>query len=305
MKLNEYQELANRTDQTSNADDIESLLTPVLGISGRIGALSTEYLRHLRDKTGYQAFDERVGETLGDVLWYVANIAQKAGLTLEDVARGNLSKTSSRWGQGAQELKGSCNLDAPFLEGERFPMKFVVEVGTARRSDGTETLALTYEDQPFGDPLTDNAEKDDGYRFHDIFHLAFVAHLGWSPVLRGKIFFNCKRKSSPLTDEVEDGGRAAVIDEAIAALIFNEAGKRSFYEGVNTVSTELLQLIGQLTAHLEVRCRTMAEWERAILNAFHVWRQVRKNPAGKLIGNRTTQHLEYIATVELGRPAAG
>ena len=101
---------------------------------------------------------------------------------------------------------------------------------------------------------TDNAEKDDGYRFHDIFHLAFVSHLGWSPVLRGRLFFNCKRKSAAAIDEVEDGGRAAVIDEAIAALIFNEAQKNSYYEGVNNVSIQLLQLIGQAASNL--KCNT-------------------------------------------------
>jgi hypothetical protein len=35
-----------------------------------------------------------------------------------------------------------------------------------------------------GDDLTDNARDDDGYRFHDVMHLANVANLGWSPVLR-------------------------------------------------------------------------------------------------------------------------
>ena len=35
-----------------------------------------------------------------------------------------------------------------------------------------------------GAALTDNAYQDDGYRFHDVFHIAFTAILGWSPVLR-------------------------------------------------------------------------------------------------------------------------
>jgi hypothetical protein len=47
--------------------------------------------------------------------------------------------------------------------------------------------------KPLGDDLTDNAYVDDGYRFHDVIHLALIAHLGWSPVVRG--LMRRKRKS--------------------------------------------------------------------------------------------------------------
>lgn len=293
MKLNEYQEQSNLTDQVTDTQRLESLMIPVLGLSGRAGALATEYLRYLRDGSAYLAFHQRIAETLGDLLWYVSNIAHKNGLTLEGIARQNLAKTSSRWDRGIGE--GICvpDFDDDFPDNERFPRVFTVEVTSAKKTDGTNTVSLSYKGNPFGDPLTDNAEKDDGYRFHDIFHLAFVSHLGWSPVLRGRLFFNCKRKSTATIDEVEDGGRAAVIDEAIAALIFNEAQKNSYYEGINNVSIQLLQLISQLTAHLEVSRCTMAQWEHAILNAFEVWRLVRHHPAGRLVGSRETRRIEY------------
>ncbi|WP_017233180.1 nucleoside triphosphate pyrophosphohydrolase family protein [Pandoraea sp. B-6] len=295
MRLNEYQQQANATDQVADRERIESLMTPVLGLSGRAGALSAEYLRYLRDGSAYQAFRERTGEVLGDLLWYVSNIAHKNNLTLEDIARQNLEKTSNRWDRGTGEEAVAPNFDGEFPDNERFPRLFTVNVTPVRKLDSTSAVSLSYNGNPFGDPLTDNTESEDGYRFHDIFHLAFVAHLGWSPVLRGRIFFNCKRKSSPTVDEVEDGGRAAVIDEAIAALIFNEAQMKSYYEGVNSVSIQLLQLISQLTSHLEVSRCTMAQWEQAILNAFEVWRLVRRQPSGRLVGNRETRRIEYVA----------
>jgi hypothetical protein len=37
-----------------------------------------------------------------------------------------------------------------------------------------------------GDPLTDNAWSETGYRWHDTLHLAHAACLGWSPVFRGQ-----------------------------------------------------------------------------------------------------------------------
>jgi hypothetical protein len=43
-----------------------------------------------------------------------------------------------------------------------------------------------------GDPLTDNSHRPDGYRFHDVFHMSYAVHLGWSPVLRALL--KLKRK---------------------------------------------------------------------------------------------------------------
>jgi hypothetical protein len=55
--------------------------------------------------------------------------------------------------------------------------------------------------------MADNAYERAGYRFHDVFHLAFAAVLGWSPITRALL--KRKRKSSPEVDEVEDRGRSA------------------------------------------------------------------------------------------------
>lgn len=294
MDLDEYQRQANSTDQTVNKDEMTAWLTSVLGLAARSGALATEYLRYVRDGAAYQAFNQHIGETLGDLLWYIANIASKNNFSLEQIAKLNLKKTASLW--GAPPRKKGAALDEGYPPNERFPRRFKIDVVSAEREDakGTKVLQLTYEGAAFGDPLTDNAAVEDGYRFHDMFHLAFVAHLCWSPVLRGKMFFNCKRKSNQNIDEIQDGGRAAVIDEAIAALIFNEARKNSNYENVHSVSIQLLQLIAQLTSHLEVSCRTMGEWNRAILNAFEVWRQVSAQPNGSLIGDLDAQTLIYV-----------
>src|SRR5206468_12617620 len=81
-----------------------------------------------------------------------------------------------------------------------------------------------------GDPLTDNAWQDDGYRFHDVFHLAHMAVLGWSPIMRSLL--KRKRKSKPDVDEVEDGARAKVVEEAIAAIGCDYARKHDYLNGV-------------------------------------------------------------------------
>lgn len=73
---------------------------------------------------------------------------------------------------------------------------------------------MYFEGKPLGDDLTGNAYVDDGYRFHDVIHLALIAHLSWSPVVRG--LMRRKRKSkNDRVDEVEDGGRTQVVVEEL------------------------------------------------------------------------------------------
>ena len=46
-----------------------------------------------------------------------------------------------------------------------------------------------------------------------------------------------KRKSDPKVDEVEDGGRAIVIEEGISAMVFSYAERRNFLEGPRASTT--------------------------------------------------------------------
>ena len=56
-------------------------------------------------------------------------------------------------------------------------------------------VRLLVDGKPFGAELTDNAYDPDGYRFHDVFHFAYAAVLGWSPITRALL--RRKRKSQP------------------------------------------------------------------------------------------------------------
>jgi len=125
-------------------------------------------------------------------------------------------------------------------------------------------------EEPLGDHLTDNAYEDDGYRFHDVFHLAHFAVLGWSPVMRR--FLKRKRKSNPTIDVVEDGARAAIMEELIVAYVFANARERRYYEDIAHLETEMLSAIKRLVGNFEVRRRKMKDWERAIMQGYEVFR---------------------------------
>ena len=220
MNFDHYQKEALRTDRVpvrDNADDVLSLIVPMLGLAGETGQLLSEYKKHLRDGEAHRLFKERVSEELGDLLWYIANVASKFSLELDEIAAANLAKLKARW---ASERATPPCFDATFPEDERFPRRFEVEL-VDMDDEHRRRVRVSIDDVPHGDVLTDNAYDSDGYRFHDVFHLAYAAVLGWSPVTRALL--RCKRKSLPLLDEVEDGGRAAVVEEGIAALVFDYA----------------------------------------------------------------------------------
>lgn len=141
--------------------------------------------------------------------------------------------------------------------------------------------------------MTDNAYVPDGYRFHDVFHLAYAAILGWSPVLRS--LWNRKRKSKRTVDEVEDGGRSIAIEEGICALVFAHANDNDFYHA-SRVDPMLLNTIEKMTAHLEVsQCPSVA-WETAILEGYRVFRQLSRNAGGYVTMDMVRQRLSFSQT---------
>jgi NTP pyrophosphatase (non-canonical NTP hydrolase) len=271
VDFNSYQKEALRTDRVparDGVDDATSLIVPMLGLAGETGQLLSEYKKHLRDGEAHRLFKERVSEELGDLLWYVANVASKFDLSLSDVAATNLAKTKQRW---ANERSEPLTFDAELPEGERLPRRFEVELIDIEGEE-SQRVRVLIDGKPFGAELTDNAYDPDGYRFHDVFHFAYAAALGWSPITRALL--RRKRKSRPLLDEVEDGGRAAVVEEGVAALAFDYARRHRFLDGVAVLDFQLLRTIKDMTSHLEVRQCTTGEWEQAILQGFEVWRAV-------------------------------
>lgn len=292
-----YQREALTTDQMKDENET-SFMVPLLGLVGEIGTLAVEHKKKLRDKEKHRLFKERIEEDLGDILWYVANYASKSKLDLEEIARKNLRKVRARWAlpAGTQIPLFDANVKKAK---ERIPRHFVVDFSV----DSKGRVRLSRDGKKLGDPLTDNNYGDDGYRFHDVFHFAYAAVLGWSPVSRGLL--DCKRRSNPLTDEVEDGGRAAVIEEGVSALVYAHARARDFLEGATEVDHDIITMARKMTEHLEVRARTDAEWEKAILVGFRVWRQVRKENGGRVTVDLEKRDLFYASSPAVRRvPAA-
>ena len=105
MELSDYQ---SRSRQTAVYPDAgENLLYPTLGLCGEAGEVAEKVKKLLRDDAGVltDARREALAGELGDVLWYVAQVATEARLDLDEVAAANLAKLRSR--QERQALHGS------------------------------------------------------------------------------------------------------------------------------------------------------------------------------------------------------
>ena len=307
MNFDEYQQKTSITDQNPKpADEPEGgspsapspqryEVIPLLGLVGEVGGLLAEYKKLLRDGATHRKFRDEVAEELGDILWYVSNVASKFDLSLEVIAKANLEKVEDRW--RAPEGRRSL-YDETFGEGQRVPRQFEYEF-KHQDVDGVDKLVLIdlRNGEKMGDPLTDNAYEDDGYRYHDVLHLCFAACLGWSPVWRKLLRKQgCVVNRTPREiADAEDGGRAQVIEEAIVATVYAYASDHSFLEGLTNVDWHLLRLIKQLTANLEVSNVSTREWNDALLRGFVVWRQLRAHRGGIVRGDLVAGTIEFIA----------
>lgn len=299
MDFKEYQRISGQTDQTlkeeSGKDPRQPYrhdVVPLLGLVGEVGGLLGEYKKRLRDGNIHRNFSDEVAEELGDIMWYVANVANKFDLDLDEIATNNLKKVQDRWlpPDGARLLYDS---DLPAWQ--QIPRKFSYRF--EERSENDRAIVVMHDELreiKTGDELTDNAYKDDGYRFHDAMHLAFAAKLGWSPVLR-KLLRNkeiIKNRPSPL-DEAEDGGRGRVVEEAIVAAAYVYAAEHEFLEGIEEIDWELLRHIKKMTQRLEVRDRSTWEWKEALLQGFMVWRKLHERKGGIVMGDLEKGSLEF------------
>ncbi len=110
MNLNKYQEQAGGFDLYDLSLDLNSpgFIEKVLGLVGEAGETADKIKKILRDKGGRAGADdvEMIKKELGDVLWYVANVARYLNLSLSDVAEGNIKKLSSRKKRGKLHGEG-------------------------------------------------------------------------------------------------------------------------------------------------------------------------------------------------------
>jgi NTP pyrophosphatase (non-canonical NTP hydrolase) len=382
LGLDEYQRFAMQTDRSNRAGE-DGLRFILLGLFGEVGSLLSELKKKQRDKDAYVAYQDSVIEELGDVLWYFANIAMRAGIdlsqvaqkvpaklenwdyhgligaatfvdlqkqqivfagpvasealeqrllslagkvgllvenlssgrlsknrdllsadlveifrtllaaaddadvSLDEAARRNVTKIFSRW---PSTYSYGPAFDRDFDSDEQLPARIRM-VFKEKNVAGRTYVVVQCNDLNVGDRLTDNRIEQDDYRFHDVFHLAYAAHLGWSPTLRS--LFKVKRRSRPEIDENEDGARARLIEEGVAAWVFNHGMRSHSFRSTTSLDYGLLKAVREFVKGYEVDSRPLWQWERAILEGFRVFRELKAHRGGVVEADLEAHSLNF------------
>lgn len=106
MEINHYQRDTKLTAiyPQHGTGDNDAITYVVLGAAGEAGELANTWKKALRDGDSALA-KEKLRYELGDVLWYVSQLATELGMSLEQVAQCNLDKLYDR--KVRNQLKGS------------------------------------------------------------------------------------------------------------------------------------------------------------------------------------------------------
>ena len=99
-------------------------------------------------------------------------------------------------------------------------------------------------------------------------------------------------------DEVEDGARAAILEEAITAFVYNHAKNHEFYKDISILDYELLKTVKGLVSGLEVKICPLTQWQKAILDGYRIFNQLLENNGGRVRLNLNEREIKYLGKDE-------
>ncbi len=105
MNFSEYQNQSRQTAVYPHIDN--NFVYPTLGLCGEAGEVAEKIKKIIRDKNSNLFTSDilELEKELGDVLWYLSQVASELELSLDSIATKNLEKLKSRKERGV--LKGS------------------------------------------------------------------------------------------------------------------------------------------------------------------------------------------------------
>jgi NTP pyrophosphatase (non-canonical NTP hydrolase) len=101
MDLNTYQDKAATTATFADTGILRTAYL-TLGLTGEAGEVAEKVKKAIRDNGGEMSSEKKedIKKELGDVLWYISQLARILGFTLEEVALANLDKLADRKARG-------------------------------------------------------------------------------------------------------------------------------------------------------------------------------------------------------------
>lgn len=106
MNFNDYQKQATKTNTMT--DPVLAPMYYTLGLTGESGEIAEKIKKVVRNHDGdFSKLDrDDLTKELGDVLWYMAMLAETFGIELDDVAKGNVAKLADRAERGVIKSTG-------------------------------------------------------------------------------------------------------------------------------------------------------------------------------------------------------
>ena len=108
MELNEYQEKASHTATFDPDQQTDALVYLALGIAGESGEVVEKIKKLIRNDAGVLTDEkkEAIVYELGDVLWYLSQMARVLGVSFDEVASRNIAKLADRAKRGVIKGEG-------------------------------------------------------------------------------------------------------------------------------------------------------------------------------------------------------
>jgi len=107
MTFKEYQKLSRKT--AIYPDLNKNFIYPTLGLAGETGEVVENIKKIVRDKN--KLIDKKtkseLSKELGDVLWYLSQLAAELNISLDEIAVKNIEKLQSRKKRGVLRGKGN------------------------------------------------------------------------------------------------------------------------------------------------------------------------------------------------------
>ena len=101
MNFNEYQKLAR---STAVYPEEYKVIYPALGLCGEAGEVAEKIKKTIRGDSSLDEVSGNIAGELGDVLWYLAILADDLGFDLDKIAHWNVDKLNRRWRKN--QIKG-------------------------------------------------------------------------------------------------------------------------------------------------------------------------------------------------------
>lgn len=98
MTINEYQQLALRTNPVTENKSVQGIIHGVMGLNGEAGEAIDIVKKYIYQ--GHALDDNYLALELGDVAWYIAATADALGYDLETILQMNIDKLRARYPEG-------------------------------------------------------------------------------------------------------------------------------------------------------------------------------------------------------------